>query len=75
MEHRQYTQILKGWGVVYVHVHSTFQMQSLVFKTSPIDTEFPKYQDISVCICRRFFCETFWEVSYLSTQTDCETDE
>lgn len=66
---------MKGWGVVYMHTHSTFQMQSVVFKTASINTEFPKSQDISVGIYGRFVFETLWEFSHLSTQADCETDE
>lgn len=44
-----------------MHTHSTFQMQSVVFKTASINTEFPKSQDISVGIYGRFVFETLWE--------------
>lgn len=41
--------VLKYWGVTSRHIHSLFQMHSLVSKTAT-DTEFPTSQDISVGI-------------------------
>lgn len=55
MSRRQRHNIFKYWGVTYMHIHSTFQMHSLVFKIALNDKEFPTSQDISVGICGRFF--------------------
>lgn len=58
-----------------MHIHSTSQLHSLVFKIALNDKEFPTSQDILVGICGRFFFETLWELGYLSAQMYCGTDE